>query len=412
MFYMRFMFNLIYSGFIFGLSTAYSYDLKTPIEEGAHDVALVAPEFRDASEAPYNDQSRLWQGIPSVEITPDGKLWAAWYSGGWGEGPENFILLARSDDNGSTWTSPIVAVDSPSPVRQFDPCLWVDPNGKMWIFWAQSFWHNDGRVGVWAAQAEAIHDGMPEWSSPRRLADGIMMNKPIAVSSNRWLYPIHHSRTVRQIGHRPTEIADGFGFHYDPYHLSACVYVSVDGGTTVRFAGSSKRAIHEQMLIQLNDGRLWMLDRRYSSPTRIGESFSDDQGLTWNEGTRGEIIPHVTSRFYIRRLHSGNLLLVRHARPDGQDIRSHLTAFISDDDGKSWKGGLLLDDRERVSYPDGCQGPDGTIYIIYDYNRTGSTSEDRKILLARFREEDVLAGEFNSTGNKTRILVNQALGER
>lgn len=406
----RLLFHILCFIFFLGKDVAYSYDITTPIKEGESDISLNPPELHDASKSPYNDQSRRWQGIPSIEITPEGSLWAVWYSGGGGECPDNFIVLSRSDDNGDSWEHPQLAVDAPFPVRLFDPCLWVDPNGKLWMFWAQSFWHNDERVGVWSMQAEDIKQGVPDWVSPRRLSDGIMMNKPIAVSSNRWLYPIHHSRNAKQLGWE-TEMAEGFGFDYAPYHQSACVYVSVDGGRTVRFVGSSKKSVHEHMLVQLDDGRLWMLDRRYTSPVRIGEAFSDDQGLTWQEGTRGEVIPHVTSRFFIRRLESGNLLLVRHARPDNQNIRSHLTAFISDDDGLTWKGGLLLDDRTKVSYPDGTQGADGTIYIIYDYNRAGKTDEDRKILLARFREEDVLAGEFRTSDSASRMLINQAMGQ-
>ena len=44
----------------------------------------------------------------------------------------------------------------------------------------------------------------------------------------------------------------------------------------------------------------------------------------------------------------------------------------------------MLDQRSKVSYPDGFQAPDGLIYILYDRNR----STDGEILLARFREDD------------------------
>ena len=49
----------------------------------------------------------------------------------------------------------------------------------------------------------------------------------------------------------------------------------------------------------------------------------------------------------------------------------------------------MLDEREHVTYPDGVQAPDGTIYIVYDYNRT----PDGEVLLATFTEEDVRAGK-------------------
>lgn len=83
-----------------------------------------------------------------------------------------------------------------------------------------------------------------------------------------------------------------------------------------------------------------------------------------------------------------------------------MTALLSEDDGQSWRGGLLLDERASISYPDGFQGPDGMIHILYDYNRY----TDAEILLAKFREQDVLAGEFRSARAEPRILVNRAQG--
>ena len=58
--------------------------------------------------------------------------------------------------------------------------------------------------------------------------------------------------------------------------------------------------------------------------------------------------------------------MVRNNSPDGK--RSHMTAFVSDNDGATWKGGLLLDERES-SYPDGIQAEDGEFFIIYDHQR-------------------------------------------
>ena len=68
--------------------------------------------------------------------------------------------------------------------------------------------------------------------------------------------------------------------------------------------------------------------------------------------------------------------------------RSHLTAFVSDDEGTSWQGGLMLDERIGVSYPDGVQAADGTIYIVHDYDRAG----EGVVYMATFCEEDVRAG--------------------
>lgn len=66
----------------------------------------------------------------------------------------------------------------------------------------------------------------------------------------------------------------------------------------------------------------------------------------------------------------------------------------------------MLDEREKVTYPDGFESPDGLIHVIYDRNRY----TDAEILLARFREDDVLAGELRSEDGKLKGLVNKATG--
>ncbi|MBR2723174.1 MAG: exo-alpha-sialidase, partial [Lentisphaeria bacterium] len=56
---------------------------------------------------------RFWQGCPTILRTKGGRIYAAWYSGGVGEpDPENYNLLICSDDDGWTWTKPIVTVES------------------------------------------------------------------------------------------------------------------------------------------------------------------------------------------------------------------------------------------------------------------------------------------------------------
>ena len=49
-----------------------------------------------------------------------------------------------------------------------------------------------------------------------------------------------------------------------------------------------------------------------------------------------------------------------------------------------------------MSYPDGVQDKDGLIWITYDRDRGGAG----EILLAKFREEDVIAGK-NVSGTVT-----------
>jgi hypothetical protein len=82
--------------------------------------------------------------------------------------------------------------------------------------------------------------------------------------------------------------------------------------------------------------------------------------------------------------------------------RSHLKAYLSDDDGRTWYGGLLLDERETVSYPDGIEAEDGRIFIIYDRNRY----TDSEVLMAAFAEQDILAGSCVSQDCRLRMVVS------
>ena len=93
-------------------------------------------------------------------------------------------------------------------------------------------------------------------------------------------------------------------------------------------------------------GRLWMLVRTLYG---IGQSFSSDHGRTWSLG-EDSLLGGPNSRFFIRRLASGRLLLVNHADisaaaaaalcREGKTWRPRrkLTACLSEDDGKTWQG--------------------------------------------------------------------------
>ncbi len=83
-----------------------------------------------------------------------------------------------------------------------------------------------------------------------------------------------------------------------------------------------------------------------------------------------------------------------------------LSAWLSEDDGTTWNGGLILDERKGISYPDGFQAPDGRIYISYDRNR----ATDGEILLARFTEEDIAAKEVRGSKSKLQMLISRPLG--
>lgn len=353
--------------------------------------ALQPPPVETRPGAEYASGPRAFEGIPTIERTPNGRLWAAWFARR--EGGDDFVQLATSDDGGATWSPPRLVVDPPGNVCAFDPCLWLDPEGTLWLFWAQSAGRWDGRGGVWCVCSEDSQTRMPTWSAPRRICDGVMLNKPAALSDRDWLLPV-------SVWEKPVDPALS-SEDLPPRRPSsgAMVFATSDFGQDFSLLArvlAPGRRYDEHHIITRADRSLWMLLR---TPDGIAECDSADGGKTWSTPARS-VIAHVNSRFCIRRLRSGSLLLITQEPPD-RKTRSHLIARLSTDDGRTWQGGLMLDERPGVSYPDATEGPEGIIHVIYDFERQGS----RQILLAQFNEGNVLRGKPSRT-TRLRLVVN------
>jgi predicted neuraminidase len=322
----------------------------------------------------------------------------------------SYVVLATSSDDGRNWSEPKLVIDPPGNVTAGNSALWHDASGRLWLFWTQSYLGNDGRHGVWAIISEDPDDENPTWSHPLRLADGMALNKATVLSNGDWVLPIAVSLTSCVL----PNLNDTFGLRLTPSVVeSLChdlggrkgtsVYRSVDHGRTWEWFGQAviPDVCCEHMIVERRDRSLWMPARTFYG---IGQSVSTDGGKTWGQsGPSG--IRHPVTRFFLRRLKSGRLLLVRHNPPE-QLTRSHLTAYLSNDDGGSWSGALLLDGRNSVAYPDGVEAANGTIYVIYDRGR----NTDREILMATFTEDDVKQGKCVTAECRLQMLVNKAGG--
>ncbi len=339
--------------------------------------------------AEFQDEARPGAMIIGMDRTPGGRIWGCWT--GTGDKRDGYFLLATSDDGGESWSKPRLAVGAADPSGKRTRAalvgnLWTDPLGRLWHFFDQTVVGASSPTGNWYIRCDDPDADEPVWSDPVYIAPGRTLNKPTVLSNGDWLLPISHwaEKTAR-------------------------LYESKDQGKTWKQRGSVKFPgwqYDEHMVVELRDGRLWMLARTSGQPH---ECFSTDQGVTWSEPKPAAAIKNVSSRFFLRRLASGNILLVKNGpTTERLKARSHMTAFLSDDDGKTWKGGLLLDERSAVSYPDGFESPDGLIHILYDWNR----HTDAEILMAKFREEDILAGKLVSGDAKLRMLANKATGPK
>jgi len=332
----------------------------------------------------FDSCHRVWQGIPGIARTAKGRTFISFYSGETAETYGNYAVLLKSDRD-TDFSEPIAVARKEGNFRCFDPVLWIDPMNRLWFIWNVM----PGEE-VCAAICDDPDADVPQWSEPFCIGRGIMMNKPTVLKSGEWLFPIaiwklDIYRGFRESGLTAEDVAGSY------------VYKTSDNGKTFQRLGMAdirNRSFDEHMVLEQENGVLQMLVRTNYG---IGASYSYDRGKTWSAGGNSGL-GGPCSRFFIRRLRSGRILLINHVNFIG---RNNLTALLSEDDGKTFPYALLLDGRKQVSYPDAQEGEDGTIYIVYDRDRgcfQNSLQEAyacaREILTAKITEEDIIRGSI------------------
>lgn len=342
----------------------------------------------------YEAKNRIWQGIASIEVTRGGRIFSCFYSGGVREEIGNYSMVVTSED-GVNFTEPI-AVAYVEGHRCYDPCLWIDPFGRLWFTWSIT-----PEEKLYAAVCDDPDADELSFSEPFIVGEEVMMNKPTVTRAGEWLFPI----SVWKENFRK---ALSGAVDNDKSRL-AYAYKSTDNGKSfVRLGGvdAPERSFDEHVIFEHKDGRLAMFIRTLYG---IAVSYSTDGGKSWSDAVDSGL-GGPCSRFAIRRLRSGRVLLINHVDFDG---RNNLTALLSEDDGKSFPYKLLLDGRSEVSYPDFKEADDGYIYVAYDRERGGfkkSLEEAeacaREILYAKITEDDIINGSI-SEGSSLRCLVSK-----
>lgn len=370
--------------------------------------SLEPVEIKNRVSGMYLAENRDFNMILGADVTPKGRIWVAWIGGG--DSDAAYILGATSADSGLTWSKPSWVLDPHRYKEEKDGQIrrralvgniWTDPQGRVWLFYDQSLGLFDGRAGVWASLMKNPESKSPTWTKPTRLFDGALLNKPIIFGKNKWLAfsSIWYRHLIQ-----PDVFAEGHK-KLDPIR-GINVHQSIDQGKTwERIGGISLPKdiweFDEPSVVELKSGELWMLLR-----SKVGtlESFSSDGGKTWSQPVKSAIA-NPSARIFLCRLKSGNLLLVKYgAQLDSHNGRSTLTAFLSTNDGRRWDGGLVIDERNHVTYPDGFQDADGKIHIFYDFERNSSA----EILTSVFSEQEILNKKFDEGNSRKRVLINKA----
>jgi predicted neuraminidase len=190
---------------------------------------------------------------------------------------------------------------------------------------------------------------------------------PLQLPSGRILVPLY---------------SDGYNF--------SLIAISDDGGINWT---TSEPIVSEggvqPSIVRHRDGTLtaYMRDNG-PAPKRVLVTHSSDAGVTWSRPTDTDI-PNPGSGLEVIALKDGAWLLVNN---DTERGRHSLSAWLSEDEGQSWryKRHIEWDQREKNAgsfhYPSVVQTADGMIHVTYSYflNHLPEGSPRKSIKHARF----------------------------
>lgn len=374
----------------FGERAEYEKDFW--VANGADVIVLNTPEL----VAKYAGDGRLWQGIPGIEAVPVSgggtRLWATWFTGSTHEpSVGNYCLYAYSDDDGKSWTAAVAVAfgDGVDNARCYDPGLFYDGDGNLWLWWNQTNYSGGGKYGgVWCAQISnpLANAGDLQAGAARRICDGLKMNKPTILSTGEWAFFAH--------------IFGRQGYTQ--------MYVSADKGQTWQLRGEmyvpNALFANETAFAEVErDGKtVYMAINRTNDSYNLAVNYSYDGGYTWTDGVEWDILGP-SSRPMLKTLSSGNVLYVHHYYTAE---RKMLSIWLSEDGGVSWPHCLIIDVRSGISYPDVTVDGEGNIYVVWDYDRYGAKS----ILMAKVSEAELLAIDGTATMAADRIVTVSAPG--
>ena len=353
-----------------------------------------------------SEKHRAWQGCPTIARTKGGRLFAGWYTGGMFEPCiDNYNILIKRDDNGETWSAPIMAVysDYDAMHRNIDIQLFVDDKNRLWVMWTHSPYYDDSKPATIKTPfdfgyhkeftgVEAIVCNDPDaeelkWEKPRVICGGFLRSKPIIRHNGDYVFPAYDWVNTENY----------------------VVRISKDCGETfedvIACPKPQNNVFDETMAYEIGN-RLCILAR-----TNLGfylESHSDDDGKIWSNPTEYQKAP--STRLYIGRLSSGQLVYVRSV---SDSVRQGIKVCISKDDGATWPYELILDTRDNLSYPDLEEGENGQIFIVYDRERdnrmnlnreTWVSTAAKEILLAKITVQDILNGKLGENSYTARVI--------
>jgi predicted neuraminidase len=307
---------------------------------------------------------------PILRRMPNGDLYCLIYSGGDREpSPTNVVLGTRSSDDGHTWSEPEVLWSLQ------DRALWAtelftEAEQPFAVF--QTFLYETHYFEIQAFLARTNDSGRT-WESPISIP-GVPANFSVrqgkVLSDGSWVFPVYWCEVQGHWDHRFDLDANSLNDRRDWRFVSGMIR-SVDQGRSFSLHGSfsGDTNLWEPEVIEAEPGHLIMFIRPCLQPV-LWRADSFDYGLSWSDAKPTDI-PTSGSKIVSFKINDKILLL---NNTDSQLwVRRQLDLWISSDGAETWERKISLAripdgcPARQVAYPHGFADDDQQmLYLAVD----------------------------------------------
>ena len=295
------------------------------------------PEFVDVVPG---DETNMRTGEADIVQNHEGSLFMAYtHFRSWEDDAAARILSRRSTDGGRSWSESQLVVENEGRKNVAAVSMLQLAPDRLFLFYQRQ---DSEQSCVICARLSA--DGGESFGPATFLTSddryhGLCNDSALRLSSGRLFLPYTVNVAAAET---PARLEAG------------CLYSDDEGASWLSsntvFAPDS--GAMEPKVVELKDGRLWMLLR--TDQGTLYQTYSDNGGEHWGR-TESSGIAAPMAPFVLQRIPTtGHILLIRNPTVDlehhHQGMRTPLTCTISTDEGKSWQHSKELEADRSLAY--------------------------------------------------------------
>jgi len=339
----------------------------------------------------FPQQEKHVHGSSLVSL-PNGNFLAVWFQGSGERTADDVMIMGSRLKKGSEkWSEPFLMADTPG-IPDCNPVLFLNANGKLFLVWIAvqaNFWEQS--ILRFRTSTDYNGSGAPHWNwqdnillkQDERFTEEVEKKfKELPESKLGWAgYAPKYDQMIieasKDAGKRstgwmtrikPLLMENGrivLPLYSDGYNFSITAISEDHGNTWKPGLPIVGRGPIQPAIVQNKKGNLiaYMRDSG-DGPERVHISESSDKGQSWTASRKTDI-PN-TASVELLVLKNGKWAFL------GNDInggRYQLSLRISDDEGKTWKWKVHIENdpakKGNYSYPSLIQTPDGLLHMTY-----------------------------------------------